>query len=93
MAYDVTKTDGTRLTILADRTVDTTTPIKLLGKNYAGYGEIMAENLVQMLEHFASPGSLVTYLPQDSKLNNPIIVALWIPEPFSESGLSIPSFM
>lgn len=77
MAYDVTKTDGTRLTILADRTVDTTTPIKLLGKNYAGYGEIMAENLVQMLEHFASPGSLVTYLPQDSKLNNPIIGQLW----------------
>jgi hypothetical protein len=54
MAYDVTKTDGTRLTILADRTVDVTTPIKLIGKNYAGYGEIMAENLVQMLENFSS---------------------------------------
>lgn len=55
MAYDVTKTDGTRLTIVADRTVDTTTPIKLLGKNYSAYGEIMAENLVQMLEHFSNP--------------------------------------
>jgi hypothetical protein len=55
MAYDVTRTDGTRLTIVADRTVDTTTPIKLLGKNYSAYGEIMAENLVQMLEHFSNP--------------------------------------
>jgi hypothetical protein len=55
MAYDVTKTDGTRLTIVADRTVDTSTPIKLLGKNYSAYGEIMAENLVQMLEHFSNP--------------------------------------
>lgn len=77
MAYDVTKTDGTRLTILADRTVDVTTPIKLIGKNYAGYGEIMAENLVQMLEHFSSPGSLTTYQPEDTKLINPIIGQLW----------------
>ena len=77
MAYDVTKTDGTRLTILADRTVDITTPIKLIGKNYAGYGEIMAENLVQMLEHFSSPGNLTTYQPEDTKLVNPIIGQLW----------------
>jgi len=77
MAYDVTKTDGTRLTILADRTVDVTTPIKLIGKNYAGYGEIMAENLVQMLENFSSPGSLTTYQPEDNKLVNPIIGQLW----------------
>ena len=35
MAYDVTRTDGTRLAIVADRTVNTTTPIKLLGKNYS----------------------------------------------------------
>lgn len=78
MAYDVTKTDGTRLTILADRTVDITTPIKLIGKNYAGYGEIMAENLVQMLENFSSPGNLDTYQPEDTtKLGNPIIGQLW----------------
>ena len=53
MAYDITKTDGTRLTIVADRTVDTTTPIKLLGKNYSAYGEIMAENLYHITENFA----------------------------------------
>lgn len=55
MAYDVTKTNGERLVIVPDRQVDTTTSIKLLGKNYPSYGEIMAENLVQMLEHFSAP--------------------------------------
>lgn len=67
MAYDVTKTDGTRLTIVADRTVDTTTPIKLLGKNYSAYGEIMAENLVQMLENFSNP----------TEPSNPITGQFW----------------
>jgi hypothetical protein len=67
MAYDITKTDGTRLTIVADRTVDTTTPIKLLGKNYSAYGEIMAENLVQMLENFSNP----------TEPSNPIIGQFW----------------
>lgn len=67
MAYDVTRTDGTRLTIVADRTVDSTTPIKLIGKNYSGYGELMAENLVQMLEHFSNP------IPP----TNPVVGQLW----------------
>lgn len=67
MAYDVTKTDGTRLTIVADRTVDTSTPIKLLGKNYSAYGEIMAENLVQMLENFSNP----------VEPTNPIVGQFW----------------
>jgi hypothetical protein len=55
MAYDVTKTNGERLVIVPDRQLDTTTSIKLLGKNYPSYGEIMAENLVQMLENFSAP--------------------------------------
>ncbi len=67
MAYDVTKTDGSRLTIVADRTVDVTTPIKLVGKNYAGYGEIMAENLVHIIEHFSNPTAPV----------NPVIGQHW----------------
>lgn len=67
MAYDVTKTDGTRLTIVADRQVNNTIPIKLIGKNYAGYGELMAENLVQMLEHFSNPTAPI----------NPIVGQFW----------------
>ena len=53
MAYNVNKYDGSTLTLIPDRTLDTTSTIKLLGRNYPGYGEIMAENMVQMLEHFS----------------------------------------
>ncbi len=54
MAYDVNKTNGSLLTTIPDGTLDVSTSLRLLGKNYAGYGEIMAENLVQMLENFSS---------------------------------------
>ena len=54
MAYDVTKSNGDRLTLVPDRELDETTSLKLLGKNYAGYGEVMAENLVWLLENFAN---------------------------------------
>ena len=54
MAYDVNKTNGSLLTTIPDGTLDISTSLRLLGKNYAGYGEIMAENLVAMLENFSS---------------------------------------
>jgi hypothetical protein len=57
MAYDINKTDGTRVVIVPDRTLKTVAGIRLLGKNYSSYGEIMAENLVQMTEHHASYGT------------------------------------
>ena len=54
MAYQVTKSDGTNI-IVNDGTINTTdTSLKLLGKNFFGYGEIVAENFVHLLEHFAS---------------------------------------
>lgn len=54
MAYTINKTDGTVLTTIADGTLDTTTDISLFGKNYAGYGEPLNENLVKILENFAN---------------------------------------
>ena len=54
MAYTVNKTDGSVLTTVADSTLDTTTDLTLIGKNYAGYGEIQNENFVFMLENFAN---------------------------------------
>ena len=55
MAYIVNKRDGTVITTIADGTIDTTaTSITLLGKGFNNYGEIVAEALVQMIEHFAS---------------------------------------
>ena len=36
MAYTINKYDTTQLTIVQDGTIDQTTDIKLVGKNYAG---------------------------------------------------------
>ena len=37
MAYQIDRYNNTILTIVEDGTVDTTTDLKFIGKNYAGY--------------------------------------------------------
>lgn len=54
MAYTVNKTNGTIIATVADGTIDTTTDLTLIGKNYAGYGEFFNENLIKLLENFAN---------------------------------------
>jgi len=53
MAYIINKFNSAQLTVVEDGTVDQTTDIKLVGKNYAGYGEIQNENFIFLLENFA----------------------------------------
>jgi hypothetical protein len=55
MAYTITKSDGTTLATIADGTINTTaTNLNLAGPNYVGYGQALNENLVYLLENFAS---------------------------------------
>ena len=55
MSYKLNKTDGTLLIDLVDGSLDTTTTsIGLIGKNYSGFGETLNENMIKMLENFAS---------------------------------------
>lgn len=55
MVYTVDFTDGTKTAIsVVNSSVDTTTNIGLVGRGYTNYGEIIAEDLLHMLEHFAS---------------------------------------
>jgi hypothetical protein len=54
MAYVINRYNGATLTTVEDGTVDQTLDIKLIGKNYAGYGEIQNENFVHILENFAN---------------------------------------
>ena len=54
MAYQVDKFNGTFLTSVEDGTIDTTTDIRFVGKNYAGYGEVQNENFLHILENFAN---------------------------------------
>ena len=53
MAYTIDRYSGVTLTNVEDGTVDQTTDIKLVGKNYAGYGEIQNENFLHLLENFS----------------------------------------
>lgn len=54
MAFTINKTDGTVLTTVQDGTLDQTTNLSLFGKNYAGYGELLNENQIKLLENFAN---------------------------------------
>lgn len=53
MAYTIDKYNGTTVAVVEDGTIDSTLDIKLIGKNYAGYGESQNENFVWLLENFA----------------------------------------
>ena len=53
MAYTIDRYNNSQLTVVEDGTIDQTTDIKLVGKNYAGYGEIQNENFVFLLENFS----------------------------------------
>ncbi len=78
MGYKINKTDGTLLVDLVDATVDNeTTNLTLVGKGYAGYGEIFNENLIKLLENFSSVTAPTT----------PITGQLWFDS--SESRLKV----
>ena len=62
MAYIINKTDNSVLTTLNDGTVDNTTDIVLIGKNYSGYGEYQNENFVKLLENFKNTSAPVSPL-------------------------------
>lgn len=53
MAYQIDRYNNTVLTVVQDGTIDQTTDLKLVGKNYAGYGEIQNENFIFLLENFS----------------------------------------
>ena len=54
MAYTINKTDGTIFATVADGTINTDSSLTLVGKNYAGYGEFLNENVVKLLESGAN---------------------------------------
>lgn len=67
MAYTINKTSGAVLATVSDGTIDTTTNLTLVGKNYAGYGEFLNENFVKVLENFANT----------SAPSSPLLGQLW----------------
>lgn len=53
MPYIVNTYNGQQITIVNDGSIDQTTDIKLIGRNYAGFGEILNENMINLMENFA----------------------------------------
>jgi hypothetical protein len=57
MPYTVNKTDSSESPnqyTVQDSVLNTQTDISLIGKGYAGYGEVVAENFLHILENFSS---------------------------------------
>ena len=67
MAYTINLTDGTIFAVVADGTINTDSSQTLVGKNYAGYGEFLNENVIHLLESGAN-----TSAPSD-----PLTGQLW----------------
>ena len=54
MSYILNKTNGSIIATVQDATIDLTTDLIFLGRNYAGYGESQNENFIKLLENFAN---------------------------------------
>ena len=63
MAYTINLTDGQVFATVADGTINTSSSMILVGKNYAGYGEFLDENFIHLLEsgsNTTAPGAPLT---------------------------------
>ena len=71
MSYQVRYTDSTNLDkpaiTVEDNTVDSTTDLQFPGRNVTGFGSIIAENFLHLLENFAN----------SSSPNSPVEGQLW----------------
>ena len=57
MAYTVNKTDSSASVnsyTVQDSVINSQTDLKFIGKGYAGYGEVIAENFLHLLENFSN---------------------------------------
>ena len=73
--YNVSYTDSTKDQIaIADRSLDKTTSVTLVGKNYNGYGNVISDNFLHLLENFANsepPGI------SPGRIGPPVVGQLW----------------
>lgn len=67
MAYIINKFNGEQLIVLEDGTIDTSTSLGLVGRNYVGYGEVQNENFLYLLENFAN----------DAPPSRPLLGQIW----------------
>ncbi len=85
MAYIINRYNGEALLTLQDGTVDVSTSVQLVGRNYVGYGEIQNENFLFLMENFSNdfppsrPLSGQTWFDSDDKMLNVFDGERWAP--------------
>lgn len=63
MSYTINLTDGAIFAVIPDGTINTSSSMTLVGKNYAGYGQFLDTNFVHLLENSSNttpPGAPLT---------------------------------
>jgi hypothetical protein len=63
MSYTINLTDGALFATIADGTINTSSSMTLVGKNYAGYGAFLDTNFIHLLENSSNttpPGAPLT---------------------------------
>ena len=70
MSYIINKFNGDQLVVLEDGTIDTSTTLGLVGRDYVGYGETQNENFVFLLENFANDAPPSRPIPGQSWFDN-----------------------
>ena len=73
MSYTITLTDGAIFAVIPDGTINTGSSMTLVGKNYAGYGQFINDDIIRLLENGSNstpPGApLVGQLWYDQSTN------------------------
>jgi len=54
MAYILNKTNGSAIATISNGSIDQSTDLVFVGKNYAGYGQSINEDLLKLLENFSN---------------------------------------
>ena len=63
MSYTITLTDGSIFAVIPDGTINTDSSMTLVGKNYAGYGQFINDDIIRLLENgsnTSAPGAPLT---------------------------------
>jgi hypothetical protein len=70
MPYILKKTNGDTLITVDDASVDSTTSLSFVGRNYSGYGLAVNENFLYLLENFSNTSSPATPIQGQLWFNN-----------------------
>jgi hypothetical protein len=79
MSYTIYNSDGTILTTIVDGTIDQTTDLSLIGRNYSGFGQLFNQDLAYLLQNFSN-----TTPP-----SRPIVGQLWFDNTIGENRLKV----